>query len=53
MSDLFLPIALALFAWVTVNRAALGKVLGAPVCKGGHCMAKHAPAHAMLAAPYR
>lgn len=48
MSPLALPLALALFEWVTAHRGALAPLVGGRDCEDGHCLVKHTPRRAML-----
>lgn len=36
-----LPLAIAVFAWVSNHRGSLGPWLGVPACEGGHCGVAH------------
>lgn len=52
-SAALLPLALALFAFVTVHRNTLAPFVGAPACGDDVCMGQHTPRHGMLGSPYR
>ncbi len=43
MGPTFLPVALALFAWISANRGWWSARIGGPGCQSTQCLAQHAP----------
>jgi predicted DCC family thiol-disulfide oxidoreductase YuxK len=52
MGPLLLPLACALFDWISANRGWWSARLGGPGCQSTQCLARHAPA-VIAPTPYR